>query len=115
MPRLFRDQRRVLEVFGDPRAGCGRPTQETVDDMDQLIKFRKEFTDFEEWAMKNNVNPKLMRKLEKGYEPAFDRLMSSELGNALTPENREAIAARVGEPERFQQFGDWDVEIQREP
>jgi len=106
--------------FWDPRAKCGRPTQETVDHMDQLIKFREEFIAFEEWAAGNGklhrTGAEPGRALLKYIDdPAFKTLMSRKLGKALTPENREAIAARVDDPERFQQFGDWDVEIQREP
>jgi len=112
----FRDQGGCW-YFWDPRAGCGPDTQETVDHMDQLIKFKEEFVAFEKWAVENNINPKLMRKLEKGYEPAFDHLMSRKLGKAL--ERRDAVAEKIAamadDPERFQQFGDWDVEIQREP
>jgi len=111
--------------FWDPRAGCGRPTQETVDHMDQLIEFKEEFIAFEEWAVGNgklhrtDAEPgrALLKYIDDpGYAgyPAFKTLMSRKLGKALAPENREAVAARVDDPERFGQLGDWDVEIQRE-
>jgi len=114
--------------FWEPRSKCGRlpPTQKTVDHMDQLIEFKEEFIAFEKWALKNRklhrTDPDdpgraLLKYIDdpgyKGY-PAFKTLMSRKLGKALTPENREAIAARVDDPERFGQLGDWDVEIQRE-